>query len=337
MSYLHDVTFKEVSKNASKRIVQAGSVTASQGSDIEIVDRWRRAHLKPLTSIAMWLRKPAQEATGLPPAQRLKRRDTVLDKIISGRSKDVATMQDLGGCRIIFPSVESLEEFRHYLRAKSRARHEPSHADEKFDYIARPKPTGYRGVHYVFGYSPSSRTSTDLVGLKVEVQLRTEVQHAWATAVEIADLVLGARTKFEDGTGIYGEFFRLASELLARRHEGRVSCEPNLSDNELKGRFLVQEDETHLLDRLDKLREQGDLDKINKHTVLAFRGDGKLEIYGYTKAVRAVRKEAELLEDASFTHVVYVRASTVAAIRNSYRNYLTNPADFVKLMREALH
>jgi len=323
-------------RKAGKRIAASGSIKAADTDDISIVDEWRRAHLKPLTAIAMWLRKPAQDATGLSPAQRLKRRNTVLDKLISGRSQDASTMHDLGGCRLIFSNLESLAEFRKYLEKESRARHKPLHYPNKYDYIASPKKTGYRGVHYVYAYSPSSASNKSYDGLKVEVQLRTDTQHAWATAVEIADLVFGARTKFEDGSGTYGEFFRLSSEILSRCHERQLGCLPEVSDRQLKADFISVESESQVLDRLDKLREQGDLDKIKEHTILSFRNDDTLEIFGYTKASRAVEKENDLISDPDCTHVVYVRASTPASIRNSYRNYLTNPADFVKLMKQGL-
>lgn len=188
-------------RNAGKRIANAGKVELADSTDIVILDEWRKAHLLPLTAIAMWLRKPSLELTELAPAQRLKRRDTVVDKLVSGRARDASTMHDLGGCRLIFNNVESLHKFRKYLEKESRARHVLQHDASKYDYIASPKQTGYRGVHYVYGYRSSSPERLDLNDLKIEVQLRTDIQHAWATAVEISDLVLDTRTKFEDGSG----------------------------------------------------------------------------------------------------------------------------------------
>ena len=232
--------------------------------------------------------------------------------------------------------MEELQDFRGYLEHDSRAKHVRLHDPNKYDYIEKPKGTGYRGVHYVYGYTPSSAKNEPYRGLKVEVQLRTNTQHAWATAVEIADLVLGARTKFEDGSGPYGRFFRLASEVLARTSEGKNSCLPHLTNRDLRDQFRAEERDLQLLDRLGKLREQENLDNIKQHTVLSFRSDDTLEIFGYVDAFRAVKKEEELLDDDECDHVVYVRASTPASIRNSYRNYLTNPADFVNLMREGV-
>jgi len=245
-------------------------------------------------------------------------------------------MQDLGGCRLIFKTLADLNEFREYLDNRSRAHHILSHTPSKYDYISAPKQTGYRGVHYVYKYAPTTDSRREFSGLKVEVQLRTAAQHAWATAVEISDLVFGTRTKFEDGSGDNGEFFRLASELIARRHEGMVSCCSELSFDEVAERFLEIEKRVDILDRLAKLREQGDFSRIKQHTILAFMQDSTLEIFGYTKAKRAIDKEGELLHDTRCANVVYVSASSPTAIRSSYRNYLTNPEDFVKLVKDAL-
>ncbi len=91
-------------------------------------------------------------------------------------------MHDFGGCRLIFPNLVSLQGFRDYLDRTSRARHSLAHDRFKYDYTSKPKNTGYRGIHYVYRYSPSSKTNESLRNLKTEVQLRTSVQHAWATA-----------------------------------------------------------------------------------------------------------------------------------------------------------
>lgn len=118
---------KNAVRNAGKNATRAGDIRNISLKDLEIFDTWRKAHLLPLISIAMWLRKPSLDATGLAPAQRLKRRDTFLDKLISSRARDASTMQDLGGCRLIFPDLQRMHEFRHYLDNKTRAKHELTH------------------------------------------------------------------------------------------------------------------------------------------------------------------------------------------------------------------
>ena len=51
------------------------------------------------------------------------------------------------------------------------------------DYIENPKSSGYRSIHYIYKYSSNIQ---DYDGLKIELQIRTRLQHSWAMAVETA-------------------------------------------------------------------------------------------------------------------------------------------------------
>lgn len=58
-------------------------------------------------------------------------------------------MDDVAGCRLIFPSIKSLYAFREeFLNA--RFNHHRRNDVDKYDYIKQPKDTGYRGVHDVY-------------------------------------------------------------------------------------------------------------------------------------------------------------------------------------------
>ena len=90
--------------------------------------------------------------------------------------------------RLIFDSLRELDEFRadfHHARFFHKRRNEA----DKYDYIKTPKGTGYRGIHDVYVYDVNSRIGTRLEGLFVEIQYRTLVQHAWATAVEVIGFI----------------------------------------------------------------------------------------------------------------------------------------------------
>jgi len=45
-------------------------------------------------------------------AQRLKRRRTIIDKLRRYQGMQLARMDDIAGCRLIFPDIESLHKFR---------------------------------------------------------------------------------------------------------------------------------------------------------------------------------------------------------------------------------
>ena len=81
------------------------------------------------------------------------------------------------------------------------------------DYINEPKIDGYRGVHLIYRYSnPYAR---DYEGLYLELQLRTKLQHAWATAVETMGTFLGQSLKSGQGENQWRDFFTKASAALS--------------------------------------------------------------------------------------------------------------------------
>jgi hypothetical protein len=54
-------------------------------------------------------------------------------------------------------------------------------------------------------------------GLRIEMQLRSRLQHAWATAVETVGTFLRQALKSSQGEGAWLKFFALMGSALARR------------------------------------------------------------------------------------------------------------------------
>jgi ppGpp synthetase/RelA/SpoT-type nucleotidyltranferase len=104
----------------------------------------------------------------------------------------LARMQDIGGCRAIFPTVEDVYTCQKNMLA-SRMQHNPPKNHK--DYIESPKESGYRGIHIVYEFTSKSQKYATYNGMLVEVQLRTVVQHAWATAVETVGIFTGESLK----------------------------------------------------------------------------------------------------------------------------------------------
>jgi (p)ppGpp synthase/HD superfamily hydrolase len=59
---------------------------------------------------------------------------------------ELARMDDVAGCRLIFPNYRSLAVFREKIH-RARFGHKLRNDVSKYDYISNPKSDGYRGIH----------------------------------------------------------------------------------------------------------------------------------------------------------------------------------------------
>ena len=90
---------------------------------------------------------------------------------------------------------------------------------KKFDYIKEPKPDGYRGVHLVYKYRSAAPDKAPWLGLRIELQLRSRLQHAWATAVETVDMFTSQAIKTGGGEQSWRRFFALMGTAIAQQED----------------------------------------------------------------------------------------------------------------------
>ncbi|RMG20666.1 MAG: hypothetical protein D6729_02400, partial [Deltaproteobacteria bacterium] len=75
-------------------------------------------------------------------------------------------------------------------------------------------PQGYRGVHLIYQYHSDRMTTYN--GLRIELQIRSLLQHAWATAVETVGIFLQHSLKSSMGPDDWLRFFALSASAFAR-------------------------------------------------------------------------------------------------------------------------
>lgn len=188
---------------------------------MEILSNWRACHISVLNAVTSKLDEVSKlEDRNSIVVARLKRTPSVITKLRRNPKMNLDRMQDIAGCRSILRSAKLVEKIRRKLKKNYDLR-------EK-NYIEEPKSDGYRGIHLIGRY----KNTKDKKHYQVEIQLRTELQHAWATAVEIVDLFTNQTLKSNIGRKIWKDFFLHTSnefaKLEGRKHSKEIQSEMEL-------------------------------------------------------------------------------------------------------------
>ncbi len=300
--------------------------------DLLVIDEWRAAHRGVLNTFQAILRNRTR-GTGITVAQRHKRKRTIFDKLHRFPGMQLARMDDVAGFRLIFKQLKGLNDFRAAFH-RAHFKHKRRNDLDKYDYIKHPKETGYRGIHDVYEYDVNSAIGQNLAGLNVEIQYRTLVQHAWATAVEVIGFITESQPKFQKGDNRYERAMAFASEILARVHENLKGPFPDLPDSDLVSQFLVLDKELGLLMTLRGLNAANRDVSNRRNTILIFSGSDELEIRTFRDAPDALRALFELERAMPERDIVLVRADTSEEVRLAFRNYFSDASDFIRLLEE---
>ena len=328
--------------NAGKTIRQESSSEEDIKQATNIIDNWRAAHAFPLHVIYIHLRRMCESNNNAIVAERLKRLDSIVGKLKREQSMNLWTMQDLGGCRVIVPTIQDVYDyFERY--DKSRKRHI---FKKKYDYIKEPKLSGYRSLHAVYEYQ-SDRNETYNKNMLIEIQFRTHLQHVWATAVETMGLFTKESIKSGFGSDDVKRFFVLVSALIAKKE--RQPLPPNVIDDQDEIVLEIEQlnSKHNYLDFLSGIRVAVDNQKLkgakstaayyililnyntNRLQIKAFGASQIEEANEIYNSIEATRAETKI--DA-----VLVRVASFNALRKAYPNYFSDIEEFVKLVKSYL-
>ena len=336
----------EYSRN---QIVNAGKIIRKNDQSaeeykhaIDIVDNWRAAHAFPLHVIYVHLRRMCQNYDNVIVAERLKRLDSIIKKLVREPNMNLWTMQDLGGCRVIVPTVEDVYKCSNNYE-KSRKRHIKK---KPYDYIKNPKDTGYRSLHVVYEYKSDS-VDTYNRNMLIEIQFRTHLQHLWATAVETMGLFTKEAIKSGQGSDDIKRFFVLVSALFAIRENQPIP--PNVINDidEIVSEIESINAENNYLDFLSGIRVATDYqeEKLSKSDV----GYCILILNYNTKKLRIRRFKSSEFDEANNIYnsiestraeskidAVLVRVSSFKELKKAYPNYFSDIGEFVKIVKSYL-
>ena len=234
----------------------------------------------------------------------------------------VSKMQDVGGIRIIVPKISDVKKVHDALIKKSR--HEAV-APPK-DYIENPKPDGYRSLHQVFKYQ--NEQNEDIHNMRIEVQIRTRLQHAWATAVETLGVIDKVSYKSGFGEEENRKFFKLASALFSLKEKSNVLEEyKHFPKDELVQKLRDVDQKQQILAKLVLLLSFNEANNFSIDYVTSTDEKKATDLYNYY--------EKEYRHDP-FASVVLVKSKNLKELKKAYPNYFLDTQYFVKTIEDII-
>jgi hypothetical protein len=241
-------------------------------------------------------------------------------------------MEDIAGCRAV---VENSRYVRRIAASLENSRTKNKLTRTR-NYIDSPKPSGYRGIHLIFRYNGSKEK---FIGMSVELQIRSKIQHSWATAVEVVGAFTKQALKASSGESIWLDFFRYASVEFSK-------LENEYIDHSYEGvdTFSEMDKKYRELDLSERLKafkvaatalsqetEKGAgyfvvlLDIEEKR--VRFTRFGKQNL---AQATSFYNDQEEQCRDNQYKDVVLVSAASVRDLKRAYPNYFADTDDFEK-------
>jgi ppGpp synthetase/RelA/SpoT-type nucleotidyltranferase len=320
---------------------------------IEIMNNWRAVHSYPLQAMKMTLKRRAKRVcpTAIV-AQRLKRLASIRLKLElsreAGNHPSLSQMQDIGGCRAILDSVAQVRKVETlFAEASKKNPHRGPQFSKTYDYIAKPKLSGYRSVHFVYRFRSASEEHSCYNSQRIEIQLRSRLQHYWATAVETYSTFTGEALKSNVGSEEWKRFFAVVSSAFALKEKEPTvpgtpatldALRPELFDlymrlnveNVLSGWAAMVKDAAG-----EKAEEVANADIY----LLVLNPDTfSTELYPYPreKMADATARYAQIEKENPDLQAVLVSVDSVAALRTAYPNYFLDTAAFISGVNEVL-
>jgi hypothetical protein len=307
-----------------------------------IVDNWRACHGLPLNVIQAGLRGRIRRVEQKPiVAQRLKRFSSIMNKLVREPDMKLSQMQDLGGCRVILSNVPAVVAIYHMYEQEPRLYEEGSL--KCYDYVTTPKEDGYRGIHVVARYHPRLVERMPWNGQRIEIQLRTKLQHAFATAVETVTTFTREPLKFGAGPAEWKRFFSLAGSVLAVREKTPLVENTPSNEAELIAELREAAKALKVTQRLQgwasALRTLPRKHIKNFEWLLLALDTTKntIAVTGYPSREEASKAVAEI-EKSKRTDLdaVLVWVNSVKRLRAAYPNYYADATAFLEALTVAL-
>jgi len=333
---------RAILKYSKRQIDKAGGVLSgvpdqkmNKDQAIEILENFRSLHIHPLIVFRVSLQRKSEIISGdVLISQRLKRAPSIVNKLKIQKKMSLSQMQDVGGLRIVLNNLGEVYKLKDLIRAGETQIAFKSILLKEIDYINNPKESGYRSIHLIYKYNKNAPNASQC---RIEIQIRTKIHHAWATAVEVIGTYLRQPLKQSFGDKELLDLFKEISKVF-------ILLENKKMDISLFKNTVNRIDELKLRDKLQgfsmvtRISDQNDENKKGKYFLISLNFKNKtLTVKRFTasKLEQANSEYSELekkyLNDNN-TEVVLVSVDDINNLRKLYPNYFLDTQEFVKFL-----
>lgn len=326
---------------AGRTLLDDNASDESFDEALTVINNWRSSHSYPLNTFQMGLRQKVQHVAG--PwivAQRIKRLPAIALKLELSKTMKLSQMQDIGGCRAVVQGVSQVNELVALYEASNMKHELVRHTD----YIQEPRSTGYRSVHLIYRYH-GEKEKKIYSGLRIEMQLRSRLQHAWATAVETIGDFIGEALKSNLGSVAWRRFFLLMASAIASEENSPPPPNTPTIRKELIGELRESAKALNVertLQAFGKIAETRIGTKGADFFLVATNPTGKsVEVTGFArrdseKAMEQYAAVERAFKEIPGAQVVLVSVDSLAKLRRAYPSYFLESRVFLSAMKRAV-
>jgi putative GTP pyrophosphokinase len=260
---------------------------------------------------------------------RIKRFESIINKLRRYPDMNLDRMWDIAGCRCIVKDDETVYKVRDKIKTCLNI-------VKTYDYIETPQEEGYRSLH-VFVSLPGD-------SLVIEVQIRSQIDHNWATLVEITDVIFNEKLKESKSNP---ELIRFHL-LLSNKDDLSLSEMKDLFKVEKKYRYLEKLSSVFSRNYLNVRTQWLQVEKDVRHAyyIIEVRPNNTPDIIPYSSYQMAEDEYYNRFKRNQNTNMVltHIPKATYEQISVAYSNYILTVHQFMddcytileKLLVEAL-
>lgn len=308
----------------------------------DVLNNFRACHAYPMNTFQATLRyKLNKSKIEYLVSQRLKRIPSVLLKLDRFKNMRLSQMQDVGGLRAILPTIDNVNTIVE-LYQNTAFQHEIKNVK---DYIAEPKESGYRCYHIVYKYKNKINPNYD--GLMIELQIRTKLQHAWATAVETMGTFIDHSLKSSQGPQDWLDFFSLVGNAFAYiENTPNLPKYSNLSKDQVFEKIRRETNRLQVITQLESFSQiisniQTDKKQGSLHLIVLDITNKEVRIKTYSRsaveqASSEYLKEESQINDTNKKQVVLVSSDSIDSLKKAYPSYFLDTQEFISILKSII-